>query len=107
MMPEDEPTEAATSPPANQNSSKSYLDAVTHALRTWLGFGTYSKLSYRGKTVLVTGASSGIGAVFAEAFANRCANLILTAHPNDKGELVDVAEKIRKEFAVDVETLVA
>lgn len=107
MIPEDGATEPALPPAANENSSESYFDAVANALRTWLGFDTTSIPSYRGKTVLITGASSGIGAAFAEAFASRSADLILTAHPNNKGELVDVAEKLRKAFSVNVETLVA
>jgi len=88
-------------------SSESYLHAATTALGSWLGFGIDNERSYRGKRVLVTGASSGIGAAFAEALAARGSHLILTSHPNDKGELVDLAEKLGREFAIEVETLVA
>jgi uncharacterized protein len=90
-----------------EKSSSSYFYNATTALGHWLGFGNGNIQSYRGKTALVTGASSGIGAAFAEALAERGANLILTSHPKDKGELSDVAQKLEREFGVDVETLVA
>jgi len=104
---DDHPTEPAVPPAEHGKSSESYLHSVTKALASWLGFDTGSKRSYQGKTVLITGASSGIGAAFAEEFATRGANLVLTAHPNDTSELDDEAEKIRKRSAVNVETLVA
>ena len=48
--------------------------------------------SFKGATVLVTGASSGIGEAFARNLANREANLILTARSEDK--LRQIAEEL-------------
>jgi hypothetical protein len=50
--------------------------------------------TFNDKTVLVTGASSGIGLAIAEELARRGANLILTARSENK--LNAVAESIRK-----------
>jgi short-subunit dehydrogenase len=41
---------------------------------------------FNNKTILVTGASSGIGLAMAKDFASRGANLILTARSKDKLE---------------------
>ena len=51
-------------------------------------------MSFKNKTVLVTGASSGIGLAMAENLAKRGANLILTARSEDK--LKEVASMVRK-----------
>jgi serine 3-dehydrogenase len=53
-----------------------------------------------GKTVLVTGASSGIGAACAEAFAGAGCRLVLAARRIDR--LEDMASKLRDAFGVEV-----
>ncbi|WP_024681424.1 SDR family NAD(P)-dependent oxidoreductase [Pseudomonas syringae] len=56
-------------------------------------------------TVLITGASSGIGAVYAERFARRGHNLVLAAR--DKPRLDALAARLIKEHDVTVEVLQA
>src|SRR5690349_20676074 len=55
--------------------------------------------------VLVTGASSGIGAVYADRFARRGHDLVLVAR--DGGRLERLAERLRRETGVAVDVLVA
>ena len=56
--------------------------------------------SFKGATVLVTGASSGIGEAFARNLANRGANLILTARTEDK--LRQIAEELTEKHTIQV-----
>ncbi|MFL6686448.1 SDR family NAD(P)-dependent oxidoreductase [Paraburkholderia graminis] len=56
-------------------------------------------------TVLITGASSGIGAVYAERFARRGHPLVLVAR--DKARLEALASRLRDETKVDVDVLQA
>ncbi len=56
-------------------------------------------------TVLITGASTGIGAVYAERFARRGHDLVLVAR--DKAKLETLAERLRKENAISVDVLPA
>lgn len=56
-------------------------------------------------TVLITGASSGIGATYAERFARRGHDLILVAR--DKSRMEQLALRLRKESNVAVEVLPA
>lgn len=56
-----------------------------------------------GRFALVTGASSGIGAAFARAFAGHGMDLVLTGRRAEA--LEGVAEEIRRDFGVEVRTL--
>ncbi|MCF4986464.1 SDR family NAD(P)-dependent oxidoreductase [Pseudomonas syringae] len=56
-------------------------------------------------TVLITGASSGIGAVYAERFARRGHNLVTVAR--DKARLDALAARLREENGVAVEVIQA
>jgi len=57
------------------------------------------------ETFLITGASDGIGAVYADRIARRGANLILVARRMDK--LAHLADRLRTETGVHVEVLTA
>lgn len=57
------------------------------------------------ETILITGASDGIGAVFADRLARRGNNLILVARRAEK--LADLAAKLQAETGVRVEVLAA
>ncbi|MDQ8036475.1 MAG: SDR family oxidoreductase [Pedobacter sp.] len=56
-------------------------------------------------TAVVTGASSGIGAVYAARLAQRGFNLVLVAR--DWQKLQDLAERLQRETGVNVEVLTA
>lgn len=56
-------------------------------------------------TVLVTGASSGIGATYADRFARRGHDLVLVAR--DHARLQALATRLRQEFGIAVEVLPA
>lgn len=56
-------------------------------------------------TVLITGASSGIGTVYAERFARRGHDLVLVAR--DKGRLDALAERLRHATGVAIDVLPA
>lgn len=56
-------------------------------------------------TVLITGASTGIGATYAERFARRGHDLVLVAR--DKARLETLAARLREETGVAVDVLPA
>jgi uncharacterized protein len=56
-------------------------------------------------TVLITGASSGIGAVYADRFARRGHDLVLVAR--DTARLEALAERLRREAGVAVDVVTA
>lgn len=55
------------------------------------------------KTVLVTGASSGIGAIYADRFAKRGYDLVLVAR--DQARMETLAKRLRRETGVAVDIL--
>ena len=54
-------------------------------------------------SVLITGASSGIGATYAERFARRGHDLVLVAR--DKSRLESLAARLRQEYRVAVDVV--
>lgn len=58
---------------------------------------------FRGKTALITGASSGIGREFAYALAKRGAKLLLVARSRDK--LHDLTTELRRDYTCDADFL--
>ena len=55
--------------------------------------------------VLITGASTGIGAVYADRFARRGHDLVLVAR--DRGRMEALAQRLRREAGVAVDVLQA
>lgn len=66
---------------------------------------TRKELMNKLPSVLITGASSGIGATYAERFARRGHDLVLVAR--DKARLNALAARLREESGVTVEVLLA
>ncbi|MDT0615495.1 SDR family NAD(P)-dependent oxidoreductase [Streptomyces lancefieldiae] len=62
-------------------------------------------VDYRAQTVLLTGASSGIGAAFAEALAARGANLVLVARRAER--LASMADTLRRTTGAEIEAIPA
>ena len=60
-------------------------------------------MDYKGKTAVITGASSGIGLAYSHEFAKRGANLVLVAR---RGEVLEkIAADIKASFDVNVDTI--
>jgi short-subunit dehydrogenase len=62
-------------------------------------------VDYRAQTVLLTGASSGIGAAFAKALAARGANLVLVARRAER--LASMADELRRTTDARIEAIPA
>ena len=60
-------------------------------------------MDFEGTSALVTGASSGLGEVFARELVKRGANVVLVARSQDKLEAL--AQELRGDFQVSVEVL--
>src|SRR5690625_522362 len=63
----------------------------------------FMDMQLKGKVVLITGASQGIGAGLAEAFAEEGCTLILVARTADK--LHDLADRLKTQFQADTRVL--
>jgi short-subunit dehydrogenase len=62
-------------------------------------------MNYKGQRALVTGASSGIGAVFARELASRGSDLVLVARSRDK--LTALGDELSTSYGVAVDAVVA
>ena len=63
------------------------------------------KLESKGLWVLITGASRGIGEVFADRFAKQGCNLILVARAQDK--LNELAKSLESKYQIKTEVIAA
>lgn len=68
-----------------------------------MGLGTRVHDQWRGQWVLITGASAGIGSVFARDLGAGGANLILTGRRTDR--LEQLASELRKSFGIQAEII--
>ncbi|MBX9254947.1 SDR family oxidoreductase [Desmonostoc muscorum CCALA 125] len=62
-------------------------------------------MSYIGKTALITGASSGIGEVFADALAQRGMNLVLVARSESK--LQELSTQLNNKYGIRADAIAA
>lgn len=63
-------------------------------------------IALKDKTVLITGASSGIGRELARCFGMEKAHLIIASLPSEKKALEELAGALRREYAVQVQPLI-
>ena len=63
------------------------------------------KFSLAGRTALITGGSSGLGATIAEALGRAGAKIYLAARNQDK--LQNIAQALREEYGIEADSLVA
>jgi hypothetical protein len=64
-----------------------------------------SRIALNGKTVVITGASSGIGRELARCFAMEKSRLIIAALPAERDVLESYAETLRKNYGIQVHPL--
>lgn len=64
-----------------------------------------STIDLNGKTVLITGASSGIGRELSRCFAMERANLVIASLPNEKDVLEQWAAELNRTYGVVVKTV--
>ncbi|MCX5990445.1 MAG: SDR family NAD(P)-dependent oxidoreductase, partial [Chloroflexi bacterium] len=60
-------------------------------------------MRFDGQTILITGASSGIGLGYAQEFAMRGANLVLVARSSDR--LGNLASQLHAQYGITVEPI--
>ena len=77
------------------------IDVIIIIMMTVINKGTLMQTPL--PTVLITGASTGIGAVYADRFAHRGHNLVLVAR--DQARLDKLAARLRSETGVSVDVL--
>jgi short-subunit dehydrogenase len=76
---------------------------MEHAILDIFSYPKLSKFPYQGKTALITGASSGIGAAFARELATRGMHLILVARSLE--QLQQLANKLSQQYSVQVHAI--
>ena len=62
-------------------------------------------LGFRGKTVIITGATKGIGAGITEVFAQEGANLVINYRSDNEGSSTKFIEDIKAKYENGVLTL--
>ncbi len=66
-----------------------------------------SKIDLKGKTVFITGGSSGIGKELSRCFAKEGADLVLMSREGKKTVLAEWAESLQRDYSVNVRTITA